>query len=1433
MKKFFKSCLCILLVLGIFLPYIPVNQAKAEKEQVLRPLTIRIATDGFKNSNFKTTIAQFDEDLLEEMINDFKIDPYNQFAKWDMLVNYDKLSYGEIHRRVQDHIAGIKSVNVELERTLIFDIQNMSEALKKKYPRLAKKKEGDKGTTGRADIAYYDNINDWYDLWEVKPYSYKDGNNKIEGEKQIKKYVDLSKPLGKYVLGEKMKPGYIPSVPKDEPFTFNLKLFCADMNETWIEDVTYKISYQVYSNSLIVYYFERHPVKKHLGPGLGEAYATKKAVDEFYKLYKKYKNKLDIQPKFQPVFQADIVPGFPHQLYDNSTTIVASDTGIVVQGLAYKNVAEFVKSTQNNIKTEELENLKEELIKLGLDSYLIPKEKADLIFEYASKIATLSLTSSLLAKRIKQYSSAGQAENFLTAASLIAESILKNPKTYVYAGATYVVLSSTNYITVQEFTDFLPDFKTIDLNEFDDVFDYDTDEDFYIDSVKVDEILTELKKEQSRFSSAEKTAPQRDPLIIDLGNDDIDLTDVEKGVYFDLDNNGFAEKTAWIGEEDGFLAIDVNKNDSIDNGSELFGDKFIMPDGNVSRTGSEALSSLDENGDGVINADDTVFESLCIWVDADHDGETDEGELLSLTEYGIESIDLNFTPDGTVNTETGTMIAESSFVSFSSDNTRKISEFWFPVNSADTTHDGEATVGNVPNFEQALADDLSGELLNLYIEFSYADSISQKRYYLKKILYYITDADEVEPESRGGNIDARDLHVIESFMGREFEGVDGSNPNSRAAEILKTIYNNIENYYYTIVNMHSGFGQYMFLFPETEDENGLKSVYTDAYYDYLKYKIDNDENIDVLLYDLGNYLKSFDSINGTNEFDKYRQCYSQLSEHCSDVVELVNNIYTYIGTNGNDKVQTENRNNYVFGQNGDDVYHGSIGNDLYFFDIYHGNDIIYDKAGSNIIEFSSYLPEDCYSVSVDPINGFVLTNEYTDATISMPDFLTVPQNYSFIFNGTLEESNYLNNRNIIEGTDEDDYYEPGDGFNIFYGNAGNDTLVGGKDMDFMYGGAGDDTLLGRNGVNALFGEGGSDTIYDGDDGSYLSGGEGDDFIYGGGGADVLDGGTGNDYLQGDHGGDTYIFRKGYDTDTINASSDDNTILIYGYRANQMINTRNAHNDLIIHFGSADSTNCLIVDHFFDYNSNRDINFVFDDGTVLGQYDITAKYEPIVGTDGNDWLAIQNSDNGIIHAGAGNDGLSSGSGNDELYGEAGDDMLYGNDGNDILDGGTGIDTLCGGNGEDTYVFAKGYEQDTINEWGSDHSTILLTDINSDEITVSDQWGSDLLISVNNTDDVLTISNFKWGQATYTFKFADGAEGYIDKDTWQIVLTKQPDVIEEETEEETEETSQEDDEVPSDLDESETENEPSTDETSTSNTDIDTTKITDNIEYDTVA
>ena len=65
--------------------------AAVSVSNILKPLTIRIATDGFEYPNFNSIIPEFDETLLKEASSDFIY--YNQYNKWDMLVNYDKLSY--------------------------------------------------------------------------------------------------------------------------------------------------------------------------------------------------------------------------------------------------------------------------------------------------------------------------------------------------------------------------------------------------------------------------------------------------------------------------------------------------------------------------------------------------------------------------------------------------------------------------------------------------------------------------------------------------------------------------------------------------------------------------------------------------------------------------------------------------------------------------------------------------------------------------------------------------------------------------------------------------------------------------------------------------------------------------------------------------------------------------------------------------------------------------------------------------------------------------------------------------------------------------------------------------------------------------------------------------------------------------------------------
>ena len=134
------------------------------------------------------------------------------------------------------------------------------------------------------------------------------------------------------------------------------------------------------------------------------------------------------------------------------------------------------------------------------------------------------------------------------------------------------------------------------------------------------------------FTSAQSAEVPRDPLLIDLDGDGIETTSVENGVYFDQENDGFAEVSAWVSSDDGVLAIDKNNNGTIDNGSELFGDSYVKSDGTIATSGFDALSDLDSNGDGQINSSDTSFDAIKIL--------KGDGTLLSLSDAGISSISL-------------------------------------------------------------------------------------------------------------------------------------------------------------------------------------------------------------------------------------------------------------------------------------------------------------------------------------------------------------------------------------------------------------------------------------------------------------------------------------------------------------------------------------------------------------------------------------------------------------------------------------------------------------------------------------------------------------------------------------------------------------------------------------------------------------------------
>lgn len=138
-----------------------------------------------------------------------------------------------------------------------------------------------------------------------------------------------------------------------------------------------------------------------------------------------------------------------------------------------------------------------------------------------------------------------------------------------------------------------------------------------------------------------------DPLVLDLDGDGVETRPRSLGVYYDLNADGFAERTGWVSSDDGLLARDINSDGKIET-TELFG--------NATTSGFTALSALDSNSDGVIDNLDASFGDLRIWRDLNQNGVSDTGELTTLSAHGIASI--NLTPTSTTATlQSGNTIA--------------------------------------------------------------------------------------------------------------------------------------------------------------------------------------------------------------------------------------------------------------------------------------------------------------------------------------------------------------------------------------------------------------------------------------------------------------------------------------------------------------------------------------------------------------------------------------------------------------------------------------------------------------------------------------------------------------------------------------------------------------------------------------------------------
>ncbi len=152
----------------------------------------------------------------------------------------------------------------------------------------------------------------------------------------------------------------------------------------------------------------------------------------------------------------------------------------------------------------------------------------------------------------------------------------------------------------------------------------------------------------------------------------------------------------WTAGGDGLLAIDLNGNGKIDNGTELFGTGTLLANGTRASNGYQAMAQYDTNGDGKLDAGDAQFSQLRVWVDANHDGITERGELKTLGQLGITSIDLHGLAGTTV--QNGNLLGLTSTYTTGDGGTHAMADVWF---AKDTGASASAT--STPAMSELLA----------------------------------------------------------------------------------------------------------------------------------------------------------------------------------------------------------------------------------------------------------------------------------------------------------------------------------------------------------------------------------------------------------------------------------------------------------------------------------------------------------------------------------------------------------------------------------------------------------------------------------------------------------------------------------------------------------------------------------------------------------
>ena len=787
------------------------------------------------------------------------------------------------------------------------------------------------------------------------------------------------------------------------------------------------------------------------------------------------------------------------------------------------------------------------------------------------------------------------------------------------------------------------------------------------------------------------------PIVIDMDNDGVELVEMdESSVFFDMDDDGYRERTGWVGADDALLCIDLGGDGVIDQAKEI-AFKLWAEEAETDLEGLKLI--FDSNSDGVFDSQDGRYDEFYLWQDSNLDGVTDSGELTSLADAGLLSINVDVDPMGTdlqvwedkdgdgikdedeltgdgdtlIEDRDGNVVLRDTNITWNGDHYGRAYDTTFKFSAAgmkwDDIEGGYLINAEDQDIQLKVTDieDTTGVVLDMSeagFDVAYSN-IGDDHIFTTDRLGIVVDGDDGDDTLEGGDgtdwlkggagsdvirggkgsdvlfIDAEDL--LENIDGGEGDDVAWISTEQGMsidlhAHNLEAVYGNAGNDVLTTsgetsIQIHGGAG---------DDE--LRGGAGD---DVLMGGEGNDTLIagdgdDSLFIDSQDNLENVDGGAGDDALFVY-------DEGSVDIDLASLNVEKAKGNKGDDKFYTTGEGGItVHGGAGNDTIHGNKGEDALLGGI--GNDVIYGKDGDDRLDGGA---------GSDTLSGgrgndlYVFGHGYGNTVVDNRDKVEDERDMVWLTQDvSLDDLDFEMDghdlvMNLRDNSDDQlvikDWFKGAENrVNAFLlSDMGNDNPQGvfvldQNDNTITLDGEEDWRIFSLGGDDDITGHQGDDSLFGGNGLDTIRGEGGDDYLLGEDGADEISGGAGRDYLDG-----------GSQNDVLNGGDGDD-YLIGGSGADTL--NGGCENDTALYLGSSEG---VAVDLSTGAGTAGD-----------AKGDSLDSIENLVGSSHGDTLTGNDEDN-LLDGRKGDDSLSGGAGDDVLIGGAGADVLIGGDGVDAV------------------------------------------------------------------------------------------------------------------------------------------------------------------------